>query len=59
MWLKAPIIEKDKDGKKRNIGGGKGNSKGTPQWGLFHRFCPISTCTFWTGSGNGTIYSSG
>lgn len=25
MWLKAPIMEMDKDGTKRNIGGGKGN----------------------------------
>jgi len=29
MWLKAPIVEVDKDGTKRNIGGGKGNRKGT------------------------------
>jgi RNA-directed DNA polymerase len=34
MWLKAPIREVDKDGKKRNIGGGKGNRKGTPQGGV-------------------------
>lgn len=34
MWLKAPIIEVDKDGTKRNIGGGKGNRKGTPQGGV-------------------------
>ena len=34
MWLKAPIIEVDKDGKKRNVGGGKGNRKGTPQGGV-------------------------
>jgi len=25
MWLKAPVMEMDKDGTKRNIGGGKGN----------------------------------
>ena len=30
MWLKAPIMEMDKDGTKRNIGGGKGNRTGTP-----------------------------
>ena len=30
LWLKAPIIEVGKDGKKRNVGGGKGSSKGTP-----------------------------
>ena len=34
MWLKAPIIEVDKDGTKRNIGGGKGNRQGTPQGGV-------------------------
>jgi group II intron reverse transcriptase/maturase len=34
MWLKAPIIEVDKDGTKRNVGGGKGNRKGTPQGGV-------------------------
>jgi RNA-directed DNA polymerase len=34
MWLKAPVIEVDKDGKKRNVGGGKGNRKGTPQGGV-------------------------
>ena len=34
MWLKATIMEMDKDGTKRNIGGGKGNRKGTPQGGV-------------------------
>ncbi len=34
MWLKAPIMEVDKDGTKRNIGGGKSNRKGTPQGGV-------------------------
>lgn len=34
MWLKAPIIETDKYGTKRNIGGGRGNRKGTPQGGV-------------------------
>ncbi len=34
MWLKAPIMEQDKDGTKRNIGGGKGNRTGTPQGGV-------------------------
>ncbi len=33
-WLKAPIVEVDKEGTKRNIGGGKGNRKGTPQAGV-------------------------
>lgn len=34
MWLKAPVMEMDRDGKRRNIGGGKGNRKGTPQGGV-------------------------
>lgn len=34
MWLKAPVMEEDKDGTKRNIGGGEGNRKGTPQGGV-------------------------
>ena len=34
MWLKAPVMEMGRDGKKRNIGGGKGNCKGTPQGGV-------------------------
>jgi RNA-directed DNA polymerase len=34
LWLKAPVMEMDKDGTKRNIGGGKGNTKGTPQGGV-------------------------
>lgn len=34
MWLAAPVIEVDKDGTRRNVGGGKGNRKGTPQGGV-------------------------
>ena len=34
MWLKAPVIEVGRNGKKRNVGGGKGNRKGTPQGGV-------------------------
>jgi len=34
MWLKAAVVEEDKDGTRRNIGGGKGNTKGTPQGGV-------------------------
>jgi len=34
MWLKASVMEVDRDGKRRNIGGGKGNRKGTPQGGV-------------------------
>jgi RNA-directed DNA polymerase len=33
MWLRAPIEEGDGDGKRR-IGGGKGNTRGTPQGGV-------------------------
>jgi group II intron reverse transcriptase/maturase len=33
-WLKAPIIEEGVDGKKRYVGGGKDNRKGTPQGGV-------------------------
>jgi len=33
MWLRAPIEERDNDGKRR-IGGGKGNTCGTPQGGV-------------------------
>lgn len=34
MWLKAAVIEEDKNGRRRNVGGGKGNTKGTPQGGV-------------------------
>lgn len=34
LWLKAPVIEEDKEGTKKNVGGGKANSKGTPQGGV-------------------------
>jgi len=34
MWLKAPVKEEDKDGRQRNIGGGKSNRQGTPQGGV-------------------------
>jgi RNA-directed DNA polymerase len=34
MWLKASVVGEDKDGKKRNIGGGKASTKGTPQGGV-------------------------
>jgi RNA-directed DNA polymerase len=33
MWLRAPIEERDDD-EKRRIGGGKGNTRGTPQGGV-------------------------
>jgi RNA-directed DNA polymerase len=34
LWLKAPVIGEDKDGTKKNVGGGKASSKGTPQGGV-------------------------
>jgi group II intron reverse transcriptase/maturase len=34
LWLKAPVMEMDKDGTRRNVGGGKGNRTGTPQGGV-------------------------
>lgn len=34
MWLKAPVEERDSDGKRRIIGGGKQNKLGTPQGGV-------------------------
>jgi RNA-directed DNA polymerase len=34
MWLKAPVVGEDEDGTRRNIGGGKANTLGTPQGGV-------------------------
>ena len=34
LWLKAPVIAEDKDGTRKNVGGGKANSRGTPQGGV-------------------------
>ena len=34
LWLKAPVIGEDEDGTKKNVGGGKANSRGTPQGGV-------------------------
>jgi group II intron reverse transcriptase/maturase len=34
MWLKAPVVGEGEDGTRRNIGGGKANTKGTPQGGV-------------------------
>ena len=34
QWLKAPVIGEDKDGTRKNVGGGKANSLGTPQGGV-------------------------
>src|SRR6266567_4642396 len=34
LWLKAPIEERDDGDRSRRIGGGKGNTRGTPQGGV-------------------------
>lgn len=34
LWLKAPVIGEDEDGTRKNVGGGKANSKGVPQGGV-------------------------
>jgi group II intron reverse transcriptase/maturase len=34
MWLKAPVVEEDEDGRRRHTGGGQGNPCGTPQGGV-------------------------
>lgn len=34
QWLKAPVIGEDEEGTRKNVGGGKANSKGTPQGGV-------------------------
>jgi len=31
QWLKAPVIGEDDQGKRKTVGGGKANSRGTPQ----------------------------
>lgn len=33
LWLKAPVVS-DEGGQRRNLGGGQGNRKGTPQGGV-------------------------
>jgi group II intron reverse transcriptase/maturase len=34
LWLKAPIIEEDENGTRRNVGGGKKSTRGVPQGGV-------------------------
>jgi RNA-directed DNA polymerase len=34
QWLKAPVIGEDEGGTRKTVGGGKANSKGTPQGGV-------------------------
>jgi RNA-directed DNA polymerase len=34
QWLKAPVIGEDENGKRKTVGGGKANSRGTPQGGV-------------------------
>ena len=42
LWLKAPIEERDDSDRTRRIGGGKSNSRGTPQGGVASRDCQES-----------------
>lgn len=34
QWLKAPVIDQDGHGKRMSVGGGKANTRGTPQGGV-------------------------
>jgi len=34
QWLKAPMVEEDQHGRRRGVGGGKGDRRGTPQGGV-------------------------
>ena len=34
QWLKAPVIGEDGEGKRKTVGGGKANNRGTPQGGV-------------------------
>ncbi len=34
QWLKAPMVEEDRQGRRRGVGGGKGDRRGTPQGGV-------------------------
>jgi RNA-directed DNA polymerase len=34
QWLKAPVISEDDQGKRKTVGGGQANSRGTPQGGV-------------------------
>ncbi len=43
LWLKAPVIGEDENGTRKNVGGGKANSKGTPQGGVISPL--LSNCT--------------
>jgi len=39
LWLKAPIEEWDEGDGTRRIGGGKGNTRDTPQGSVRHCIC--------------------
>ena len=45
QWLKAPVIGEDKDGTRKNVGGGKANSTGTPQGGVIS---PLLSNCYWS-----------
>ena len=54
MWLKAQVMEVDKNGTKRTIGGGNCShlKQELRRAGSSHRCWPMSTCTCWTGYGS-------
>ena len=57
-WLKATVIEEDENGKRRTIGGGKGNRRGTPQGGVISPLLANLTCTYSIASGKDTTSKS-
>ena len=44
LWLKAPIEERDDGDRTRRIGGGKSNTRGTPQGGVASPLLAIHRC---------------
>jgi retron-type reverse transcriptase len=52
MWLKAPVVGEDEDGTRRNIGGGKANTLGTPQGGVISPLLANLYLPCWTGCGS-------
>jgi len=54
LWLKAPVIGEDKGGTRKYVGGGKANSRGTPQGGVISPLLAnCYPCIFWIGYGTG------
>ena len=59
MWLKAPVVEVDKEERSAISAAAKATAKVRPKAVWSHRCWPISTCIFWIGYGNGGSYSNG